>query len=183
MTEGPSHQPASEAADALDNGFWRFSLAVYGRPGVPECLIGLQDALSVDANVMLFAMYVALHRPEGVAAQDIARWNEAARVWRDSSVIPLRAIRRGLKTAPEAVARDWREAVRTKVAGAELAAERIEQALLFSLLPGGTRVARPPDPQAAVAAAIAAVLDVSGADGRNHTPEMATLTEAALSQL
>jgi uncharacterized protein (TIGR02444 family) len=182
-TKGQSQGPEPEAADRLDNAFWRFSLAVYGRPGVPETLVGLQDALSVDVNVLLFSVYTALHRSEAVTTEDVARWEDAVRAWRDSSVIPLRVIRRRLKTAPDSVSPGWRHAVRAKVAEAELAAERIEQALLFSLFSPGAGTEKPTDPQAAIAAAIAAVLNASGAAGGDHLPDRAVLTEAVLSQL
>jgi len=34
--------------------FWAFSLALYGKPGVAPALLGLQDRLGVDVNLLLF---------------------------------------------------------------------------------------------------------------------------------
>ena len=43
----------------LDNAFWKFSLAVYAAPGVPEECLAVQERYGVDVNVLLFCAWLA----------------------------------------------------------------------------------------------------------------------------
>ena len=43
-----------------DEAFWRFSLAFYERPGVPDALIALQDRDGFDVNLILFALWLGI---------------------------------------------------------------------------------------------------------------------------
>ncbi|HEV7734265.1 MAG TPA: TIGR02444 family protein [Candidatus Binatia bacterium] len=133
----------------LDNAFWAFSLRVHDRPGVAGALVTLQDTLSVDVDVVLFAVFVALRRSEMVSAADVVRWDDAVRTWQGEVVEPLRGVRRRLKTDPTAVA------LRADVAAVELRAEQYEQAMLFATLTSDV-VQRPADPRAAILSALTA---------------------------
>ncbi|KAA0598588.1 uncharacterized protein (TIGR02444 family) [Azospirillum lipoferum] len=106
------------------NPFWDFSLAVYGRPGVPACCLALQDRCGVDVNVLLFAAWAGLHCGIRLSAEDLARTDGAVAGWRDEVVRPLRALRRRAKTEDDAFYR--------RMKAAELEAERVQQDRLFA---------------------------------------------------
>ncbi len=111
--------------------FWRFSLAVYGKPGVaPACLV-LQDQFGRDVNLALYCCWVgASGRGRlGRAALDAA--DRAAAPWRHEVVEHFRAARRAIK---EAAAPDS-EALYAKAKAVELDAERLLQSRLAQLAP------------------------------------------------
>lgn len=125
---------------AGDGGFpacalWDFSLAVYGRPGVAEACLALQDGHGLDVNLLLYCLWTAadgrgpLDRP----AADAAR--SAVRAWGETVVTPLRALRRRLKPAAEGPDGPIVSPCRAAVKAAELAAEHAEQLLLARLAP------------------------------------------------
>ena len=71
------------AIDFPDHPFWDFSLEVYGRNGIPEACLELQDAHQVDVNVILFCCWMGgtgrgrLERAEMEAMCDaVAEWHE-----------------------------------------------------------------------------------------------------------
>jgi uncharacterized protein (TIGR02444 family) len=53
--------------------------------------------------------------------------------WREATVIPLRALRRALKTPPPVVEPGAAEAFRTRVKAVELEAERLQQQTMYEL--------------------------------------------------
>lgn len=114
----------------LDNAFWRFSLAVYGAPGVAEECLALQRELNIDVNVLLFCAWLGAERRVALKSPDIAHIIGQARGWHETVVRPLRTVRQEIKQRPEAADEAVRD-LRKQVAAAELRAERIEQALLF----------------------------------------------------
>ena len=103
--------------------FWRFSLAIYARPGVaPACLV-LQDEHGRDVNVMLFCCWLGASgrgRLDG-AALDAA--DRAVAGWRRDVVEPFRAARRAIK----AVALADSDGIYAKAKAVELEAERLLQ--------------------------------------------------------
>lgn len=106
------------------NPFWDFSLAVYGRPGVPACCLALQDRRAVDVNVLLFAAWAGLECGVRLSADDLARIDGSVSGWRDEMVRPLRALRRRAKGEDDALYR--------RMKAAELEAERVQQDRLFA---------------------------------------------------
>ena len=60
--------PTNDAGEA----FWRFSLALYARPGVAEALIALQDRAGRDVNLMLFALWAGAVRRVALDAGALA---------------------------------------------------------------------------------------------------------------
>lgn len=106
------------------NPFWDFSLAVYGRPGVPACCLALQDRRGVDVNVLLFAAWAGLECGIRLSAADLARIDGTVSGWRDEMVRPLRALRRRAKAEDDALYR--------RMKAAELEAERVQQDRLFA---------------------------------------------------
>jgi len=99
---------------------WEWVLEAYGRPGVPEACLRLQDEFGQNTNLLLWAVWAE--------ARDPALLSEAARVtraWEAAAVNPLRQSRRALKSALPPVEDAAREALREDVKAAELRAERV----------------------------------------------------------
>ncbi len=152
--------------DVSGEALWRFSLALYARPGVAEALIALQDRAGCDVNLVLFALWVGAargHRLDG--AEFAAAETAIASIGRDI-VAPLRQLRRRLKAEPAADLQD----LRRRLAVLELAAEWRVQCRLAATSPaslsGGDR-------DAAAEANLAVAL---GAEARS--PEAAVLGRA-----
>lgn len=110
--------------------FWRFSLAFYARPGIPDALIALQDRAGFDVNLMLFALWRGAVHGQRLQASELRAAAAAVAPLRREVVGPLRDLRRRLKTVGDAGI--W--ALRRRVLGLELAAERAAQSRLAALL-------------------------------------------------
>lgn len=121
-------------SDFLPHPFWNFSLELYGAEGVAEACLDLQDRRGCDVNVLLFCCWLAASGRPTLSADRLRAILKASDAWQADVVKPLRAIRRKLKDGtwagalPETV-----DAVRRRVADAELAAEHAEQLELASL--------------------------------------------------
>lgn len=109
---------------------WSFSIDRYGRPGVAESCLRLQDEAGADVNLVLACLWcgqrgVALDRNDmaALAAGDVA-------LWHDRVVRPLRAARRAMKEPPPGLPADAVEALRSRLKAVELETERFEQTLL-----------------------------------------------------
>ena len=110
------------------DGFWRWSLAFYGRPRIAETCLTLQDQHGADVNIVLLLLYAAAQGMQAIDVDDAARLEAAVSPWRVEAILPLRKLRRALKGADE-------KAVRHHVAAAELEAERSAQRRLVQALP------------------------------------------------
>jgi uncharacterized protein (TIGR02444 family) len=122
----------AEISTTQDSPFWRFSLGFYRQPGVSDACIELQDRAGVDVNILLFLLWNAtLGRAlsNGTAAELEAKIGP----WRDATVIPIRALRRALRTPPPVVEAGAAEAFRTHVKRVELEAERLQQQTMYEL--------------------------------------------------
>ncbi len=121
----------------MSERLWDWVLAAYGRPGVPEATLALQDEHGLNTSFLLWAAWADPEREvleNGV--QVTVGWDETV-LW------PLRNVRRGLK-APRAPFDDAaREGLREDVKAAELRAERVLVEALESLSP------KAPSPDAA----------------------------------
>jgi uncharacterized protein (TIGR02444 family) len=118
------------------NPFWDFSLAVWGREAVEPACLALQARHGIDVNILLFCGWAG-RRGRALDAADLGRLIEAARPWREATVLPLRGLRIWLKTqavtppgAPAAAA----EALRERIKACELEAEAVQQALLVAAI-------------------------------------------------
>ena len=163
---------------AMDNGFWDFSCAVYAAPGVREACLALQDRFALDVNLALLCAWVGAERAGPMGAGDLADAAALVGDWRSEVVRPLRDLRQRIKRltlmVDPAVA-----SFRGRVAGVELEAERLQQAILFRWAdprwPGrGT-------PSGGMALANLQVLLASRLNGTTDeaAPEIATLARAA----
>jgi len=112
--------------------FWRFSLRFYRQPAVADACIALQEQAGVDVNLLLFLLWHATHK-RAFAAAEVAALEQRIGAWREMTVVPLRALRRALKSPPELVAPATAELFRTRIKGAELEAERLQQEAMYEL--------------------------------------------------
>jgi len=116
--------------------FWQFSLRFYRQPAVADACIALQEQAGVDVNLLLFLLWHATYQ-RALSAAEVAELEGRIGPWREATVIPLRTVRRALKTPPTLVAPATAELFRTKVKAVELEAERLQQEAMYQL-------ARPP---------------------------------------
>jgi uncharacterized protein (TIGR02444 family) len=111
-----------------DNEFWQFSLAVYAAPGVAdECLV-LQDRYDVDVNVLMFCAWIGKARQIQLTLDEVKAIAAVVKPWQEGAVKPLRSVRRYMKGVSHSSVGN----LRGRVKAAELAAEQVEQAMLFA---------------------------------------------------
>lgn len=99
---------------------WDWALQAYGRPGVPEACLTLQDAHGQNTSLLLWAVFSETRDP-ALLAEAAA----ATRAWDATALVPLREVRRALKPPLPPVEDAAREALREEVKRLELAAERV----------------------------------------------------------
>jgi len=116
--------------------FWQFSLKFYAVPGVAPACIALQDEAGVDVNLLFFLLWSATQR-RTLTESEVKDLDETIGSWRDTAVIPLRDIRRALKSPPRVFAADDAEAFRTRIKQVELEAERLQQEAMYALAKSG----------------------------------------------
>jgi uncharacterized protein (TIGR02444 family) len=151
--------------DVSGEALWRFSLALYARPGVAEALIALQDRAGCDVNLVLFALWLGAGRGHCLDRGELAAAATAiAPIGRDI-VAPVRQLRRRLKTAPAADLQD----LRRRLLALELAAERRVQYRLAATSASLSDADRRAAAEANLALALAA---------EAHSPEAALLRQA-----
>ena len=122
MTAAPA-----AAVDNQQTAFWQFSLAYYARPHVAAACLELQDSAGVDVNVMLYLLFLGTHMRQ-VSRDDVARIDGLAAAWREQVVLPLRNVRRALKTGIAPCPVEATEPLRSSVKHIELDAEQIGRA-------------------------------------------------------
>jgi len=113
-------------ADMRGESFWSFTLAFYGREGVSPALIALQDRFGHDVNLLLYACWLGLHEGVSLTAAEKKAAGERVRVWREGVLIPLRAARRGIKSAAVA----GTDSVYSAAKSLEISAEQTGQRLM-----------------------------------------------------
>ena len=132
-----------------DGVFWAFSLRLYGEKGVPEATLVLQDECGADVDIVLYVLW----RASGGVCLDEAGVDTAmtaVAAWVQQVVLPLRAVRRALKTRLADVSPTDAEALRSRVKAEELEGERLQHQALERLAP--IVAAMPVDPGPALAA-------------------------------
>ncbi|AYG63510.1 TIGR02444 family protein (plasmid) [Rhizobium jaguaris] len=104
---------------------WNFSVSLYEATGVSDACLSLQDESDLDVPVLLFAAWLGT-RSVPLPADDLERIAKSVDAWREEVVVPLRTLRKRLKTGPAPAPCKRTEALRNTIKGAELSAERIE---------------------------------------------------------
>ena len=111
--------------------FWRFSLTVYGKPGVaPACLV-LQDQYGCDVNLALYCCWLGASGRGRLTRAALAAADGGVATWRREVVENFRAARRAIKAAEMAGG----EPLYAKAKAVELEAERLLQSRLAELAP------------------------------------------------
>jgi len=134
----------SSGESNLDHPFWRYSLAVYSKEGVPAELVALQDRFDIDVNIALFCLWLGHAVGFRISRESLDSIIAHCATWNAETVVPLRAVRRHLKVgAADLPIADAAQALRSQVKRSELLAEQIEQSLLYGWFndqnsPGGT---------------------------------------------
>ena len=116
--------------------FWRFSVKFYAESGVAPACIELQDQAGVDVNLLFFLLWNAT-KARAFNQAEVADLDRSFGAWRDMAVVPLRELRRALKSPPAAVAPDVAEGFRTRIKAVELEAERLQQEAMYALAQAG----------------------------------------------
>lgn len=109
--------------------FWSFSLDFYARPDVAARCLAVQDRHGLDVNLVLYCCWRGDVLTEARLQAAIA----LTAPWRAEIVQPLRALRRRLKPGFPPVPDDAAQALRKRIADAELEAERLQQQALDAL--------------------------------------------------
>lgn len=148
----------SDAAPSSQGSpFWRFSLQFYRLPKVADACIAVQEEAGVDVNLLLFLLWQAQQRRQ-LSTADVAALEAKIAPWREATVIPLRSVRRVLKSPPALVEAATTEAFRNRVKAVELEAERLQQEAMFALAPLGAEASDPGDAARANIAAYEQIL-------------------------
>jgi uncharacterized protein (TIGR02444 family) len=114
--------------------FWTFSLSFYRQGGVSEACLELQDHFGVDVNIVLFLLWTATLR-RCLEASEIGALADKVRAWQNDVVVPIRNLRRFLKTPSPLLDEGTKELFRTKIKAVELESERLQQEAMFALAP------------------------------------------------
>ena len=122
----------AETTSSQGSPFWRFSLRLYRAPKVADACIALQEEAGVDVNLLLFLLWQASLR-RALTSAEVTALEGRIGAWREMTVIPLRALRRALKSPPELVEPQTAEAFRTRIKAVELEAERLQQEAMYEL--------------------------------------------------
>jgi len=151
------------SAPASGSPFWRFSLQFYRLPGVADACIALQEAGGADVNLLLFLLWHAM-QGRALTAAEVAGLEQKIAIWRERAVIPLRAIRRALKSPQGLIEAGAAEAFRTRIKAVELEAERLQQEAMYELVREPLLGQAAPSVAAAARANVAAYAEACGKD-------------------
>ena len=119
-------------APASKSPFWQFSVKFYAVPGVAEACIALQDQAKVDVNILFYLLWNA-SQGRAFNAADVTEIERAIGPWREIAVVPIRNVRRALKSPPLVMEPAAAEGLRTRIKAVELEAERLQQEALYGL--------------------------------------------------
>lgn len=162
-------------------GLWDFAVQLYGRPGVQDACLDLQDRLGLDVDLLLFAVWSAAAGPGQLDAESFKDCIALTAPWREDMLVPLRALRRAGKDGFTAVPPESSQAIAKQLQAVELAAERVQLAMLehWATARGGRSA--PADPAAAAASNVVAYLAASGVPTQAAAPAIRALLAGAFS--
>ena len=120
----------------MSTSLWDWTLAAYGKPGVPEATLVLQDEHGLNTAFLLWAVWANPDR------EIMANGVQTTVLWDETVLWPLRNVRRTLKASRRPFSDAAREGLREDVKAAELRAERV----LMETLEAMAGPAEAPDP-------------------------------------
>jgi uncharacterized protein (TIGR02444 family) len=167
-----------EGSATTTEGLWDFAVRLYGRPGVAQACLGLQEAVGANVPILLLAAWLG-RQSKILDAGMIASVGADMSPWHDQVVSPLRQLRRLLKVAPHPAPSPSTDALRERIKTCELEAERIEIAQLESRR--WTALPRVDDPRTAVWRNLTGAVDYYRAEAPNAALQglIATIADAA----
>lgn len=130
----------------LENPAWTFALDFYERPGVAEACLILQDQLDADIVELVIVLYAWSKLGMSLSENQGVELRAKMESWRETTVLPLRHIRRDLKPSRSDVPQVTREILRGHVKQAELLAEQIQIAWAEVWLTRGSTTNTSSDP-------------------------------------
>jgi uncharacterized protein (TIGR02444 family) len=167
-TTQPRPVPSREHAGEVGAAFWRFSLALYARPGVADALLALQDRAGLDVNLILFGLWVGARHGHELGDTELAAAASAI-AGLNGIVRDIRTLRRRLGGTGDSDIRSLRRAL----LGLELAAEQRVQRRLAHRFAAETPLHGPGDRRAVTLANLARSLG-----DESDSPEAAVLRRA-----
>lgn len=117
----------------LDGKFWQFARLVYQQNNVPSACLSLQNDLSADVTLLLFAGWVAINFQKCFSYEDVSDIQDFVTPWHQMIVKTLRQARIYLKSGPLPAPCIETEALRADIKEAELKAEQVEMAYLENI--------------------------------------------------
>jgi uncharacterized protein (TIGR02444 family) len=151
----PAMTNADTTMQSQGSPFWRFSLRFYREPGVAEACIALQEEAGVDVNLLMYLLWHAT-RLRAFSADEVASLESKIGPWREATVVPLRSVRRALKTPPALVPAATAGAFRNRIKAVELEAERLQQEAMYAIEQAAPARSPEPTPSAAAQKSLAA---------------------------
>jgi uncharacterized protein (TIGR02444 family) len=115
--------------------FKRFALALYGREGVADACLHLQNRHDLDVNLVLFAAFLGAKRRQRLTTSGLEAARARVDAWHREVVRPLRAVRQRLKTGPAPAPNEITADLRRRLQQVEIDAELIELDQLGALIP------------------------------------------------
>ena len=112
--------------------FWDFSIGLYGRPGVAEACLQLQDSHGIDFNLLLYCFWYGdcLGSFDKLLLEELVKFSLT---WNQGIVRPLREVRRWMKNQTQLVSENQApqfQSLRERIKSEELSAEKIQQEML-----------------------------------------------------
>ena len=162
------------------SALWQFMLGLYAEPGIPDALLGLQDAYAIDVPFYLAVLH-AVKTDHHVTAKAITALYGEIQEWREEVVIPLRTVRKTLKEHAWATRIEYTGIFRETIKSAELNAEKIEVVVLEKLIPiyfGACSV----DGKLGIQAVSLTFLNVCGSSALNSLPADAEFVARTIAQ-
>lgn len=114
--------------------FWLYSCLVYEQPRVREICLHFQEKFTVNVNVLLACLWSANEKYLPIDSATFEHLHDAISAWHAEQTIPLRAVRKRLKTFVKEQADPMLEEMYQSILALELNMEKVEQKLLESVL-------------------------------------------------
>jgi uncharacterized protein (TIGR02444 family) len=127
-----------------EHPFWDFSLSVYGKGGVPEACIALQDRHRLDVNILLFCLYNGFRGIPMLTPEKLTEIIDMSRGWNREIVRGLRAVRLSLTEDFSGVPEKRLAHLRRQVLEIEIDCEHAEQLSLAGEITSDINDSLPP---------------------------------------
>lgn len=158
---------------------WDFAVEIYGRQGVADACLDLQDRCGLDVDLLLFAVWSAVAGPGQLDVGAFRECIELTDAWREQLVKPLRALRRRSGGGFDRIPAAKTKAIGEQLQAAELAAERAELELLENWAAAREPSGPGSEPAAAAASNLVAYLAAADVDTSAAAVAMRPLLAAA----